>query len=89
MKSHTDKDGRVRDLEKRFSLVEERFHSLVDQNKGLKARVAVLEAELARARSESQELEQLSGTKRELRERVENVLRSLDALSPKNEEAGS
>ncbi len=73
----------MRDLADKFAEVEKRVKGLVAENAELKERAAELERELAAARSESQELGNLHGKKAQIREKIESVLRALEAAGEK------
>jgi predicted nucleic acid-binding Zn-ribbon protein len=70
----------VMDLKDKFVEIERRVKALVTENAGLEKRVAVLEKELADARRSSQEIEDLKGSKAHIREKIENILRQLEAV---------
>ncbi len=73
-------DDTVKRIEADFAIVEQRVQTLVRENKELKKRVRELEAELAQARRSSQDLEHLQSRRMHIREKVERVLQSLEAL---------
>ncbi len=73
-------DDAVKRIEADFAIVEQRVQALVSENKGLKKRVRELENELAQARRSSQDLEHLHSRRMHIREKVERVLQSLEAL---------
>jgi chromosome segregation ATPase len=73
-------DDAVKRIEAAFASVEQRVQALVHENKGLKKRVRELENELAQARRSSQDLEHLHSRRMHIREKVERVLQSLEAL---------
>lgn len=73
-------DDAVKRIEAALAAVEQRVRSLVDENRGLKERVRELEGELAQARRSSQDLEHLNSRRMHIREKVERVLQSLEAL---------
>ena len=70
----------VKRIEAAFTTVEQRVQALVVENRGLKKRVCELEEELAEARRSSQDLEHLHSRRMHIREKVERVLQSLEAL---------
>ncbi len=74
----------MKDLESRFAEVEKRVRTLVSDNAALRKRITELEAELADARKGSGELENFHGKKMRVREKIENILRSLDAIGEKS-----
>ena len=67
-------------MEAAFAIVEQRVQALVSENRGLKKRVRELEGEIAQARRSSQDLEHLQSRRMHIREKVERVLQSLEAL---------
>ena len=71
------------DLEEKFIEVEKRVKALVEENRDLAKRVSGLERELSQARRESRELEEFHGKKTHLREKIERILRSLEAVEEK------
>lgn len=73
-------DDAVKRIEAAFGTVEQRVQALVTENRGLKKLVRELEGELAEARRSSQDLEHLHGRRMHIREKVERVLQSLEAL---------
>ena len=73
-------DDAVKRIEAAFATVEQRVQTLVSENRGLKKRVRALEGELAEARRSSQDLEHLHSRRVHIREKVERVLQSLEAL---------
>ena len=73
-------DDALKRIEAAFATVEQRVKALVTENRGLKKRVRELEGELAQARRSSQDLEHLQSRRMHIREKVERVLQSLEAL---------
>jgi cell division septum initiation protein DivIVA len=73
-------DDAVKRIEAAFAIVEQRVQALVTENRGLKERVRELEGEIAQARRSSQDLEHLHSRRMHIREKVERVLQSLEAL---------
>ena len=73
-------DNRVKDIEAAFATVESRVQAMATENRELKERLRVLEEELARARHSARDLEHLHSRRLHIREKVERVLQSLDAL---------
>jgi len=73
-------DDALKRIEAAFATVEQRVKALVTENRGLKKRVRELEGELAQARRSSQDLEHLHSRRVHIREKVERVLQSLEAL---------
>jgi hypothetical protein len=70
----------VKDLNGRFAEAERRVRDLVDENRRLRARVRELEQELAPAREAARELDELRGRQDQVRQRLERMLSSLEAL---------
>ncbi len=73
-------DDAVKRIETAFATVERRVEALVAENRGFKKRVRELEKELAEARRSSQDLEHFQSRRMHVREKVERVLQSLEAL---------
>jgi len=73
-------DYALKRIETAFATVEQRVQALVTENRGLKKRMRELEGELAQARRSSQDLEHLHSRRVHIREKVERVLQSLEAL---------
>ncbi len=73
----------MKDLEDKFAEIERRVKALVSENADLRRRVSGLEQELATTRRDAQEIEDLRGRKTHLREKIESVLRSLEAAGEK------
>ena len=73
----------MKDLEARFTEIEKRVGVFVRENEAMKARVRELEKELAEARRISNELENSHGKQMRIREKVERVLQSLEAMGTK------
>ena len=71
------------DLETRFNVIEKRVKALMEENKGLKARMSELEEELAQAKRDAGELEHFHGKKLHIREKIEKVLQQLDSVGIK------
>jgi chromosome segregation ATPase len=67
-------------IEADFAIVEQRVQALVAENGELKKRLRELEEDLAQARKSSQDLEHLHSRRVHIREKVERVLQSLEAL---------
>ena len=78
----------MNDWETRFAEVERRVKVLVADNGSLRKRVAELERELARARAEAGTVRDAEGKQARIREKVEQVLRSLESLEEQKEQAG-
>lgn len=67
-------------IEAQFAEVEKRVRALVAENKALARRIQALERELEQARKDAQELHLLKGGKMRIREKLERVLKTLEAL---------
>jgi hypothetical protein len=78
----------VNELESRFAEIEKRVRSLVADNGSLRKRVAELERELAHVRAEAGESRDFQTKQTRIREKVEQVLRSLESLHEQKEKAG-
>lgn len=74
------RNGDLKDLAESFAEIEKRVQSLASENRALKLRVSGLEGELAAARREAQEAVRVQGKQAHVRDRIEHVLRTLDAL---------
>ena len=73
-------DDAVKRIEAAFAIVEQRVQALANENRELAERVRELEGELTQARRSSQDLEHLHSRRMHIREKVERVLQSLEAL---------
>lgn len=73
----------MKDLTERFSEIEKRVRALASDNAGLRKRVAELERDLEQARAEASEFQNLQGKRLHIREKIEKVLRSLEAIGEK------
>jgi chromosome segregation ATPase len=73
--------GVVKDLTARFAEVERRILAVVEENGRLRGRVRELERELASVRDSAQELERHRERQTEVRERLERILKTLDAIT--------
>lgn len=74
----------MNDLEKKFNEVEKRVKALVMENSALRSRIRELDQALVQARSEARYSEDFQGKQLQVREKIERVLRTLDALDGKN-----
>jgi len=70
----------MKDLEERFAEIERRVRPLVAENRSHKKRIRELEKELNQARCDVQKSAQFNDSKLHLRERIEKVLRALEAV---------
>jgi hypothetical protein len=68
----------VKSLEDRFEEIEKRVRTLVTQNKDLKGRIKELDKELAQARRDARQAEQLQGNRLQVRDKIERILESLE-----------
>ena len=73
----------MKNLSDKFAEIEKRVKILVAENADLKERAAELERELAAVRRDSQEFENLQGSRTHIREKIERVLRALEAAGKK------
>ncbi len=73
----------MNDLEMKFAEVEKRIGALVAENKVLTGRVRELENELAQARRESQDLQSFHGKRMHIKEKIERILQSMEAVKEK------
>jgi septal ring factor EnvC (AmiA/AmiB activator) len=73
----------LKEIEAGFSEIEKRMRTLLADNAGLRKRVAELERELAQARAESGEFQNFHGKRLHIREKIENVLKSLESMGEK------
>ncbi len=73
-------DDAVKRIESAFATVEQRVQALVAENRVFKKRVRELERELAEVRRSSRDLEHFHSRRMHIREKVERVLQSLEAL---------
>ncbi len=78
----------MNDLETRFAEVEKRVRSLAADNSTLRKRVAELERELARSRVDASDVRDFQTKQARIREKVEQVLHSLESLGEKKEKTG-
>ena len=74
----------MKDLEARFEELEKRVKRLIAENGVLGKRVRELEGELAKARLESEELHNFHGKRLHIKEKIEKILHSLDAIGIKD-----
>lgn len=75
----------MKDLEAGFAEVEKRVKALNAENSALRGRVRELEQELAQARRESRDLEHFHGKRMHIKEKVERILNTLEAIEAKKE----
>ncbi|OGW40747.1 MAG: hypothetical protein A2010_16225 [Nitrospirae bacterium GWD2_57_9] len=73
----------MKDLDAGFAEVERRVKTLIAENARLRKQVAELERELAFAQTASGELRNFQGIRMQIREKIEIVLQSLEALGEK------
>jgi TolA-binding protein len=71
----------VKDLAARFAEVEQRVLVVVEENGQLRGRVQELERELASARDSVNELERHRERQAQVRDRLERILKALDAIT--------
>jgi DNA repair exonuclease SbcCD ATPase subunit len=70
----------VKNLEERFAEIERRVKALVAENRSHKKRVKELEKELNLTRHDAKKSEQFHDQQLHLRERIEKILRDLEAV---------
>ena len=70
----------MKDLAAKFTEIESRVRSLLNENGSLRGQVRELEKQLADARRDAQDLEQVRGRTDEVREKLARVLKALEAL---------
>ena len=73
-----------KDIEAKFAHVEKRVQTLVSENKSLTDRVRELEQELALARREAQELQNFHGKRMHIKEKIERILQTMEAVKEKD-----
>jgi cell division septum initiation protein DivIVA len=73
----------LKDLEKKFSEVEKRVKAIVTENHALRSRIKELDKEIKQARREVHSSELFQGKQLQVREKIERVLKTLDALAEK------
>ena len=73
----------MNDLEAGFAEIEKRVRTLVAENKKLKKRIVDLEGDLVQTRRAARELEHFHGKKMHIREKIERILSTLEALETK------
>jgi chromosome segregation ATPase len=71
------------ELEGQFAEIEKRVRALVAEDRVLRKRITELEQELALVRREARNVEHVHGKQLHIREKVERVLRNLEALGTK------
>jgi len=80
----------VKELGARFSEVERRVRALVEENARLRGRVRDLEEELGRMSEGAREAEVLRARKAQVQDRLQRLLRLLEAVETKDrEQAGT
>ncbi len=73
----------MKDIKTKFDEVEKRVKAVVTENASLRKQVRELEAELAKTRRESHELQNFHGKKLHIREKIERILQSLETAEKK------
>jgi len=76
----------VKELIARFTEVEKRVRALAEENGNLRDRVRALEEELGRASEGAREAETLRARKEQVRDRLNRLLRVLEAVEIKEKE---
>lgn len=79
----------MKDLTTRFAEVERRVLAVVEENGQLRGRVRELERELESARDSAQELELHRERQAHVREKLERILRALDAITADDRAPGA
>ncbi|HEX9022121.1 MAG TPA: hypothetical protein VF903_12775 [Nitrospirota bacterium] len=73
----------VDELGENFAEVEKRVKALASENRTLKGRVRELEQELSQALNEARNFASVHGKQEHIRQRIEQVLQSLESLQAK------
>ncbi len=73
----------LKDLDEKFGMVEKRVQALIAENKNLAERINNLEQELLAARLEARQSEHSHDRNLRIREKIEHILHTLDAISVK------
>ena len=73
----------MKNLEEKFAEIERRVKALVDENRSHKKRVRELEKELSQTRHVVQKSVKIQDKQLHLRERVEKILKDLEAVEIK------
>ena len=76
----------MKELIARFTEVEKRVRALAEENGNLRDRVRALEEELGRASEGAREAETLRARKEQVRDRLNRLLRVLEAVEIKEKE---
>lgn len=71
----------MKDTEGTFTEVERRVRAIVAENRTLRGRVRELEDELERLRRDGREYENFHGKRIRVREKVERILKELEAVA--------
>jgi hypothetical protein len=73
----------LKDLDEKFGMVEQRVRALIAENKNLAERISVLEQDLLAARREALKSEQSHTINKRIREKIEHILHTLEAIGVK------
>lgn len=76
----------AQELEEQFGVIEGRVQALKRENRALRERIVELEGDLAEARKDARNGVQMSGVTDQVRERIERVLQSLEAIGAVKQE---
>ena len=83
MAKELDGDNTLKDFEAGFREVEKRVQTLAGENQTLRKRMEELEQELSRLRQQAGDLEAIRGMRLQVREKIERVLKTLEATGEK------
>jgi hypothetical protein len=73
----------LKDLDEKFGMVEKRVRALMAENKNLAERISILEQDLLDARSEALKSEHNHAINLRIREKLEHILHTLEAIGVK------
>jgi len=76
----------LKELDEKFRVIENRIRALLAENKNLTDRISTMEQELLAARREAQVSSYHHGTKLLIREKIENILHTLESIGIKKNE---
>jgi chromosome segregation ATPase len=77
------RNGVLKELDEKFGVIEKRVRALITENKNLIERISSLEQELLAARREAQQSEHHFGRNVRIREKIENILHTLESIGVK------
>ena len=84
--SLNDRESGVKKLQEQFTKIEQRVRALAAENIELKRQLQEVEQEMRKAQQEVRELQTFHNKKVPIREKLERVLRSLEALDTKGDD---